>query len=79
MTDKPTVLVVDDEKNILKILRIGLEAIGLSVEAFGNPVAALDALEPGKYDLAFIDLMKPPWTGCTSFARSSRSPHPRPR
>ena len=63
MTDKPTVLVVDDEKNILKILRIGLEAIGLSVEAFGNPIDALDRLEPGRYDLAFIDLMMAPIDG----------------
>jgi NtrC-family two-component system response regulator AlgB len=60
---KPTALVVDDEKNILKILRIGLEAIGLSVEAFGNPVDALDALEAGKYDIAFIDLMMAPLDG----------------
>ncbi len=63
MTDKPTVLVVDDEKNILKILRIGLEAIGLSVDAFGNPVDAIDRLEPGRYDLAFIDLMMAPVDG----------------
>ena len=63
MTDKPTVLVVDDEKNIPKILRIGLEAIGLTVEAFGNPVDALDHLEPGRYDLAFIDLMMAPVDG----------------
>jgi NtrC-family two-component system response regulator AlgB len=63
MSDKPTVLVVDDEKNILKILRIGLEAIGLSVEAFGNPVDAIDSLEPGRYDLAFVDLMMAPVDG----------------
>ncbi len=63
MTGKPTALVVDDEKNILKILRIGLEAIGLSVDAFGNPVDAIDRLEPGRYDIAFIDLMMAPVDG----------------
>ena len=63
MSDRPRALVVDDEKNILKILKLGLEAIGLSVEAFGNPVEALDGLEPGRYDIAFIDLMMAPVDG----------------
>jgi NtrC-family two-component system response regulator AlgB len=63
VNERPTVLVVDDEKNILKILRIGLEAIGLAVEAFGNPVEAIESLEPGRYDIAFIDLMMAPVDG----------------
>jgi len=60
---KPRVLVVDDEKNILKILRIGLEAAGLAVDAFGNPMDALDSVEPDRYSIAFIDLMMAPVDG----------------
>ncbi len=60
---RPRVLVVDDEKNILKILRIGLEAAGLQVDAYGNPMDALDSVEPDRYAIAFIDLMMAPVDG----------------
>ncbi len=63
MSGKGTALVIDDEPNILKTLTIGLEAIGLSVEAFGNPCDALDRLEDGRYGIAFIDLMMEPVDG----------------
>ncbi|OLD73345.1 MAG: hypothetical protein AUI33_06880 [Ignavibacteria bacterium 13_1_40CM_2_61_4] len=63
MTEKGSVLVVDDEPNILKTLTIGLEAIGFRVEGFGNPCDALDRLEEGRYDIAFIDLKMEPIDG----------------
>ena len=63
MSEIANVLVVDDEPNILKTLKIGLEAIGLNVNGFHNPVDALDSLEDGKYDAAFIDLMMQPIDG----------------
>ncbi len=63
MTHRGRALVVDDEKNILKTLSIGLEAIGFAVEGFQNPSDALSALEEGKYDIAFIDLMMEPIDG----------------
>jgi DNA-binding NtrC family response regulator len=63
MSGSGTVLVVDDEPNILKTLTIGLESIGLRVEGFGNPCDALDRLEMGRYDLAFIDLKMEPIDG----------------
>jgi DNA-binding NtrC family response regulator len=63
MSEHGRVLVVDDEPNILKTLTIGLEAIGFRVEGYGNPCDALDRLEDGKYDIAFIDLMMEPIDG----------------
>src|SRR5258708_266930 len=63
MSDKGRVLVVDDEPNILKTLTIGLEAIDFRVDGFGNPCDALDQLEDGKYDMAFIDLKMEPIDG----------------
>lgn len=63
MNERGIVLVVDDEPNILKTLKIGLEAINLKVEGFLNPVNALDSIEDGKYDIAFIDLMMQPIDG----------------
>jgi NtrC-family two-component system response regulator AlgB len=63
MNERAVVLVVDDEPNILKTLKIGLETIGLKVEGFLNPADALDSLEDGKYNIAFIDLMMQPIDG----------------
>jgi len=63
MTSRGLVLIVDDEQNILKTITIGLEAIGLKVEGYLNPADALDNIEDGKYDIAFIDLMMQPIDG----------------
>jgi NtrC-family two-component system response regulator AlgB len=63
MNTKGRVLVVDDEPNILRTLTIGLQAIGLNVDGFGNPCDALDQLGNNLYDLAFIDLKMEPIDG----------------
>jgi len=63
MNERGKILVVDDEPNILKTLKIGLEANNLKVDGFLNPVGALDSIEDGKYDIAFIDLMMQPIDG----------------
>lgn len=63
MNERGNILVVDDEPNILKTVKIGLETIGLHVEIFLNPVDALNAVENGKYDVAFLDLMMQPIDG----------------
>jgi NtrC-family two-component system response regulator AlgB len=63
MKQRANVLVVDDEPNILKTLKIGLETIGLNVNGFLNPLDALDTLKDGNYDIAFIDLMMQPIDG----------------
>ncbi len=63
MTERGTVLVVDDEPNILKTLVMGLESIGFSVKGFGNPLDALESFSAMVYDIAFIDLMMQPIDG----------------
>ena len=63
MNTRGTILVIDDEQNILRTLTIGLESVGFSVEGFLNPRDALDHVENGKYDVAFIDLMMQPIDG----------------
>ncbi|HTK80998.1 MAG TPA: sigma-54 dependent transcriptional regulator [Bacteroidota bacterium] len=63
MTQRGVVLVVDDEPNILKTLRLGLEAAGFKVSGYGNPLDALESLSETSYDLAFIDLMMQPIDG----------------
>ena len=60
MTDRGSVLVIDDEPNILKTLTMGLRSIGFTVDGYGNPLDALEHLSDKHFDLAFVDLkMKP--------------------
>ena len=61
--NKPVVLVVDDEVNILNTVGICLEAIGFDVRLFSRPVEAVESLRTQYYDLAFVDLMMTPIDG----------------
>src|SRR5438445_254064 len=47
----PTVLVADDEKNILQLARMYLQAEGFTVETAGNGREALDKVRTAKPDL----------------------------
>ncbi|MGB5874352.1 MAG: sigma-54 dependent transcriptional regulator [Bacteroidota bacterium] len=60
---KGSVLLVDDEQNILKTVTICLESAGFEVDAFLNPIQARDALQHRRYDLAFFDLKMQPIDG----------------
>ena len=60
---KGSVLLVDDEPNIVKTVKIGLEAAGFEVTAFLNPLQALDAMRDHLFDLALIDLKMGPIDG----------------
>ena len=63
MSNRGSILVIDDEANILKTLTIGLESIGFHVDGFRNPMDALEHLSEQSYDVAFIDLMMQPIDG----------------
>jgi len=60
---RPTVILVDDEQNILRTVTICLEAAGFEVTGFVNPVQALDAMHDRVFDLAFFDLKMQPMDG----------------
>ena len=52
----PSVLIVDDERNIRTTLAVCLESIGCRVVAVGSGPAALGALEHEVFEIAFLDL-----------------------
>jgi NtrC-family two-component system response regulator AlgB len=60
---RTTVILVDDEANILNTARICLEDAGFAVDAFANPLKALDAIKQRSYQLAFFDLKMQPIDG----------------
>ncbi len=63
MMCRGTILVIDDEPNVLKTLKIGLDAIGFQTEGFGNPLDALERLQEQFFNIALIDLMMEPIDG----------------
>jgi NtrC-family two-component system response regulator AlgB len=74
MTSEPaTVLIVDDEQNILRTVRICLEAAGFAVTAFTHPLQALDALRERPFDLAFYDLKMEPLDGLQLLAETRQA------
>ena len=63
MQQKPKALVVDDEKNILNIIGICLESIGIDATLCLKPQDVLNLLQENVFDIAFIDLKMSPMDG----------------
>jgi DNA-binding NtrC family response regulator len=61
-----SILLVDDEPDICKAFEIALQENGYSVNAFTNPVIALEHLlnNPNKYELVISDYRMPYLNGC---------------
>ncbi|MDX2192616.1 MAG: sigma-54 dependent transcriptional regulator [Gemmatimonadales bacterium] len=59
MTQKPTVLVVDDESGILDTLRILLRDEGFDVTTVQGGKAGLDAIRGGTFDIVLTDVRMP--------------------
>jgi len=60
---KPKVLVVDDEKNILNTIGICLESIGIDATLCAKPQDVLQLLQENVFDIAFVDLKMSPMDG----------------
>jgi two-component system, NtrC family, response regulator AlgB len=60
---KARVLLVDDEPNILKTMKICLESIGLEVTSLSRSDEALKVANQEQFDIAFLDLKMQPLDG----------------
>lgn len=56
---KETILVIEDEKNILELLKYNLEQDGYQVHTANRGDSGLEQARKGKYDLILLDLMLP--------------------
>jgi two-component system, OmpR family, response regulator ChvI len=58
-------LVVDDEPDITLVFSMGLEDSGFTVDAFNDPLSALESFKEEKksYDLALLDINMPKMNG----------------
>jgi DNA-binding response OmpR family regulator len=72
------ILLVDDEPNIVQLARMYLEREGFRVEAVGDGVAALQAVERLKPALMVLDLMLPELDGLEVCRRLRAQNHPIP-
>ncbi len=63
MSDKQSVLVIDDERDIRELLTITLGRMNLDVGAAANVAEATNMLEDRKWDLCFTDMRLPDGTG----------------
>jgi len=59
------ILIVDDEPDITFVMKLSLELEGFNVEAFNDPMLALNKFKPGMYDLLILDINMPNLDGLT--------------
>ncbi|HJU33685.1 MAG TPA: response regulator [Nitrososphaera sp.] len=71
-TSRPTVMLVDDESDILTIFKSYLTSEGYNVEAFSDSYVALQSFatsEPHHYDLLVLDIRMPSINGLQLYQR----------
>ena len=71
------ILLVDDEKNILTVLKAYLQQEGYQVTTASNGLMALEQFKENKYDLVLLDLMLPGLSGeqvCQEIRKISATP-----
>jgi DNA-binding response OmpR family regulator len=57
------ILLVDDDPDVVEVLRRELKVKDLQVDAYTSPQEALQSFKPDVYDLAILDIRMPAMTG----------------
>jgi DNA-binding response OmpR family regulator len=65
-------LLVDDEPDIVYIVKVGLERNGFVVDHYTDPVLALQGFKSGLYQLLVIDIKMPKIGGIELFNRMKK-------
>ncbi|HEY9386722.1 MAG TPA: response regulator [Nitrososphaeraceae archaeon] len=60
---KKRIMIVDDEKDVGRTLKMMLENYGFDIDSFTNPAVALEQFEPSLYDLTILDIRMPEING----------------
>jgi DNA-binding response OmpR family regulator len=57
------ILIVDDEKDVGRTLKLILENYGFDIDCFTDPALALEKFRPNLYDLTILDIRMPKING----------------
>jgi CheY-like chemotaxis protein len=63
VSDTNRILIIDDEPDLSKLFRLGLQGAGFTVDIFNDPIAALNNYKTGFYDLVLLDVRMPKMDG----------------
>ncbi len=63
------ILLVDDDQELTEVLKVRLQMNGYLVDAFNDPVVALNRFVPEKYDVAVLDFRMQPMDGLELYRR----------
>lgn len=58
-----TILIVDDEKNVILPLKLYLKSLGHKIFTASDALVALDIIDKEKLDLIFLDIVLPKMNG----------------
>lgn len=63
------IMAVDDEHDIAKVFKSGLEGAGFQVDIYNDPEEALRNFKPGSYDMILLDIRMPGMSGFELFEK----------
>jgi CheY-like chemotaxis protein len=69
MTDAPTVLIVDDNEDLLDTFSIILKRCGFYVETARNGASAVDKFKEHNFDVTLMDIVMPQMNGVEAFRK----------
>ena len=66
-TKNKKIMIIDDDKDITNLFAIFLESNGYIIDAYTNPVEALNSFRKNSHDLIILDLKMPMMDGMTIY------------
>lgn len=72
LKDHYRILFVDDDADIVHVLKRGLQVNGFEVDAYSSPQEAIDSFKPNIYDLAILDIRMPSLNGFALYRRMKK-------
>ncbi len=69
MNDEPTILIVDDNEDLLQTFAMILKRRGFSVATAGNGTSAVDKFKEQSFDVTLMDIVMPEMNGVEAFKK----------
>jgi len=69
MNDEPTILIVDDNEDLLQTFAMILKRRGFCVQTAGNGNSALDKFKEQNFDVTLMDIVMPEMNGVEAFKK----------